>query len=33
LEITIAHNQKVSITVTLTQNGAINYIQHTHKKH
>jgi len=30
--ITIALNQKVSITVIITQNSAINYIQLTHKK-
>jgi len=29
----IALNQKVSITVTITQNCAINYIQLTHNKH
>jgi len=29
----IALNQKVSITVTITQNCAINYIQLTHEKH
>jgi len=33
LQITIAPNQKVSITVTITQNCAINYIQLTHIKH
>jgi len=31
-QITIALNQKVSCTVTITQNCAINYIQLTHKK-
>jgi len=30
---TIALNQKVSITVTITQSCAINYIHLTHKKH